>query len=53
MGYREALDALRDSWLNITSIAAMPGLPIAAREQLQLLTNRLVPLLDRDDGRRH
>jgi hypothetical protein len=49
--YREALDAIQDAHLALRSILAGTRLPQQAREQLQLLADRLLVLLNRDDDR--
>jgi hypothetical protein len=49
--YRQALRVIRDTWLTIVSIAALPGLPAAAQEQLRLLADQLELVITRDNGR--
>jgi hypothetical protein len=49
--YREALSALQDAHLTITSILSTVRRLQDAREQLRLLSGRLERLLTRDNGR--
>jgi hypothetical protein len=45
------LGALRDALRCIVSAAATPRIPQSVQEQLRLLANRLLLVIDRDDGR--
>jgi len=50
--YRAALDALFEMRMILVRILTGPLQPMSAREELQLLVDRLAILLDRDNGRR-
>jgi hypothetical protein len=49
--YRQAMEALHDTHLTLLQILDMRLEP-NARQQLDLLLDRLAALVDRDDGRR-
>jgi hypothetical protein len=49
--YRQAMEALNDTYLTLLQILDMRLAP-DAREQLDLLLDRLAALVVRDDGRR-
>ena len=50
MTYAEAMDALQDAYLTLLNILAL-RLGQQTREQLELLRDRLAPVVTRHDGR--
>jgi hypothetical protein len=51
VSYRQALSVIRDAYLIIISITAIPEVPQAVQEQLRLLADRLALVIARDNGR--